>query len=51
MVIPGELEARRLHAEGVVLREIANRLNVRSVASVRRWLKKGNSNVKKTRSG
>jgi hypothetical protein len=44
------IEARRLYAEGAVPEEIANRLNVRSVASVRRWLKKGGPNVKKARS-
>jgi transposase-like protein len=43
------IEARRLHAKGAKPEEIADRLNVRSVASVRRWLKKGRSNVKKTR--
>jgi transposase-like protein len=43
------IEARRLHAEGAAPEEIAKRLNVRSVASVRRWLKKGKSNVKKAR--
>jgi hypothetical protein len=45
------IEARRLHAEGVAPEEIADRLNVRSVASVRRWLKKGRPNVKKARPG
>ena len=45
------IEARRLHAEGAGPEEIASRLNVRSVASVRRWLKKGKPNVKKTRPG
>ena len=45
------IEARRLYADGELPEEIANKLNVRSVASVRRWVKKGRLNVKKARSG
>jgi hypothetical protein len=41
------IEARRLHAKGATPEKIARRLSVRSVATVRRWLKKGKPNVKK----
>jgi hypothetical protein len=44
------IEARRLAAEGIDMKEIALRLNVRSVRSIRRWLKAGQLNgVKKRR--